>query len=156
MMHTPGVALSEGLERELSLLARYMMPGRRPWDGDVLDRSAYLLLQRLEDQGPMSIGELAEAFSLDRSTINRQTAAMVRQGLASRVPDPDGGVARKFEVTDEGQRRLAADRRMRRQGIGELVSDWTPAEIKRFENDLRRFNEGLEESKNRPWPRPAE
>jgi DNA-binding MarR family transcriptional regulator len=153
----PGDALSEGLERELSLLARYMIPGRRPWDSDDrLDRSAYLLLQRLEDEGPMSIGELADAFSLDRSTINRQSAALLRQNLARRVPDPDGGVARKFQITEEGETRLQADRSMRREGIAEVVKGWTAAEIKRFENDLRRFNQALEVSEDRPWPRPAD
>jgi DNA-binding MarR family transcriptional regulator len=137
--------LIEGLERELSLLARYMLPGRRPWDGeDRLDRSAYLLLQRLEEQGPMSIGELADAFHLDRSTVNRQSAALLRQELASRVPDPDGGVVRKFEITDEGARRLHADLAMRREGIREIVKDWTPSEIARFESDLRRYNQQLE------------
>ncbi|MFE7569836.1 hypothetical protein ACFU76_23175 [Streptomyces sp. NPDC057539] len=33
------------------------------------------LLRRLEAEGPMSIGRLAQAFSLDTSTINRQTTA---------------------------------------------------------------------------------
>jgi DNA-binding MarR family transcriptional regulator len=153
-MHTLGAVVSEGLERELSLLARYMIPGRRPWDGErLLDRSAYLLLQRLEDQGPMSIGELADAFSLDRSTINRQTAALTRHELARRVPDPAGGVARKFEITEVGRERLEADRTLRREGIGEIVKEWTPDEVKRFELALRRFNQCMEDSAQTPWPR---
>jgi len=147
--------VTEGLERELSLLARHIMPGKRSGDAERLDRSAYLLLQRLEDQGPMSIGELAEAFDLDPSTVNRQTAAMLRQGIASRVPDPAGGIARKLEITDEGARRLRDDRRYRREGIREIVKDWTPDEIDRFEHDLRRFNQYIENVEQRPWPRPG-
>ena len=47
-----------------------------------LDRSAFVLLSRIEAEGPMSIGQLAEAFGLDVSTVNRQTAAMLRGGVA--------------------------------------------------------------------------
>jgi len=144
-----------GLEREISLLARYTMPGRRVWDRERLDRSAYVLLQRLEDQGPMSIGELADAFQLDPSTVNRQTAAMVRQDLARRVPDPGGGMAKKLQVTDEGARRLRNDREFYRAGMLAIVEEWTPAEIERFESDLRRFNQCVEELERRPWPRPS-
>jgi DNA-binding MarR family transcriptional regulator len=146
--------VTDGLERELSLLARHIMPGRRPSSAEQLDRSAYLLLQRLEDQGPMSIGELAEAFDLDPSTINRQTAALLRQQFADRVPDPSGGIARKLRITKEGARQLRDDRQYRREGIREIVKDWTPDEIDRFEHDLRRFNERVEQAQQRPWPRP--
>ena len=151
-------ALSERLERELSLFTRYSMPGRRsPEPGCVLlDRSAYILLMRLEDQGAMSIGELADAFRLDPSTVNRQTAALVRRSLARRVPDPEGGLARKFQITGEGARRLREDREYYREGARRIVEDWTPAEIERFEADLLRFNRSVEELEQRPWPRPPD
>lgn len=150
--------LSERLERELSLFTRYTMPGRRSTESDCLrlDRSAYILLMRLEDQGPMSIGELADAFHLDPSTVNRQTAALVRRSLASRVPDPEGGLARKFQITDEGVRRLHEDREWYRAGTRKIVENWTPAEIERFEADLLRFNRSVEELEQRPWPRRPE
>lgn len=41
---------------------------------------------RLEVQGPMSIGELSDAFGLDASTLNRQAAAVLRAVPAERVP----------------------------------------------------------------------
>ena len=103
----------------------------------------------------MSIGELADAFQLDPSTVNRQTAAMVRQDLARRVPDPGGGMAKKLQVTDEGARRLRNDREFYRAGMLAIVEEWTPAEIERFESDLRRFNQCVEELERRPWPRPS-
>ena len=148
-------ASAAGLEREISLLARYMLPGRRLWDRDRLERSAYALLQRLEDQGPMSIGELADAFQLDPSTVNRQTAALIRQNLADRVSDPEGGMARKLRINEEGARRLRNDREFYSAGVSTIVEEWTPAEIARFENDLRRFNQCVEELEQRPWPRPG-
>lgn len=53
----------------------------------------------------MSIGQLSDAFGLDASTLNRQTAAMLRGNLVERIADPDGGIARKFRITAEGERR---------------------------------------------------
>ena len=103
--------------------------------------------------GEATIGELADAFNLDRSTVNRQTAALLRRNLARRVPDPKGGMARKLQVTEEGARRLNADRELRREGIGALVADWSPDEIERFEAYLRRFNQSIEEGEKRLWPR---
>lgn len=95
----------EKLERELMLLSRHQVLVRRERDPERLERSAYLLLSRIDTQGPMSIGELAEAFGLDTSTVNRQTAALLRCGLAERVADPGGGMARKLRITAEGARR---------------------------------------------------
>lgn len=81
------------VEYEQMLLSRHTFlnkGGGRRKDG-VLERSAYILLSRIRVQGPMSIGELSEAFGLDASTLNRQTAAAMRAGLVERIPDPDGG-----------------------------------------------------------------
>ena len=61
---------------------------RRP---DHLERSAYLVLRRLRIEGPMSIGELSEAFGLDNSTVHRQTAAPpVQAAAAPTTPSPTG------------------------------------------------------------------
>ncbi|MYT22131.1 MarR family transcriptional regulator, partial [Streptomyces sp. SID7760] len=50
----------EKLERELMLLSRHQVLARRERDPERLERSAYLLLSRIDTQGPMSIGQLAE------------------------------------------------------------------------------------------------
>lgn len=81
------------LEFETMLLGRHMHmlnPRARGAGEERLDRSAYVLLSRIQAQGPMSIGEFSEAFGLDASTLNRQTAAMVRAGVVERMPDPEG------------------------------------------------------------------
>ncbi|MEU2035530.1 MarR family winged helix-turn-helix transcriptional regulator [Nocardia amamiensis] len=87
---------------ELSLLARHFPAAvlRRP--GFRLDRSAYLILTRLELDSPLSLRELSEAFRLGVSTINRQVGAMLKQGPVDRVPDPEGGIARKIRASTQG------------------------------------------------------
>lgn len=102
----------ERIERELLILTRNRETStpRGVRDGGALDRSAYVLLSRLEAQGPMSIPDFVEAFGFNASTFTRQTSALLRDGLVERTLDPDGGVARKFRVTDKGSTRLAEQR----------------------------------------------
>lgn len=119
-----------------------------------LERSAYTLLSRLTVEGPMSLGELSDAFGLDVSTLNRQTAKMAKEGLVRRVPDPDGGVARKFEVTEGGAAKLASDRAIRLGGLQKVLGSWPAADVAELAGWLRRFNAAIEAYDDRPWPRP--
>ncbi|MFC5754710.1 MarR family winged helix-turn-helix transcriptional regulator [Actinomadura rugatobispora] len=143
------------VEYETMLIGRHRdMSVVRAIHGDRhLDRSAYLLLSRILLDGPMSIGQLSEAFGLDASTLNRQTSAMLRAGLVERIPDPEGGIARKFRITDEGMRRLEYERNQNLQGLRKVLADWTPEEISAFADQLRRFNTDVERLAGRPWPR---
>lgn len=142
------------IERELMLLGRHTeFVARGKKDGDRLERSAYILLSRIEAEGPMSIGQLAEAFCLDTSTVNRQTAAMLRSGIAERIPDPDGGLARKLRITEEGLRRLHEDRDWSVNGLGSVMDDWTPDEIAVFARVLTHFNHSIERKQGVSWPR---
>ncbi|MFI9048232.1 MarR family winged helix-turn-helix transcriptional regulator [Streptomyces sp. NPDC053427] len=135
------------------LLSRHQVMARRERDAELLDRSAYLLLSRIDAQGPMSIGQLAEAFGLDTSTVNRQTAALLRCGLAKRVVDPEGGMARKLRITEEGGRRLAADREVNCSCLARVVANWSTDEVRELENILVRLNRSAEELEGRHWPR---
>jgi DNA-binding MarR family transcriptional regulator len=144
------------IERELRLIGRHVAMGAFAEGPDRrLDRSAYLLLSRIEIEGPMSIGQLAEAFGLDTSTVNRQTAALLRSGVAERIPDPDGGMARKVRITDEGLRRLHADRTWAIDGLGVVLADWSHDDLAAFARVLARFNIAIEEKEGRFWPRPG-
>ncbi|WP_062991680.1 MarR family winged helix-turn-helix transcriptional regulator [Nocardia anaemiae] len=139
---------------ELTLLSRHFPASllRRP--GFQLDRSAYLILTRLEMDAPLSLRELSEAFQLDISTINRQVAAMLKQGLVERVPDPDGGIARKIKASAKGLEAVAADREQSQEGIGAVVADWTAADIAQLSGLITRFNMSIEHLEENPWPRP--
>jgi DNA-binding MarR family transcriptional regulator len=144
------------LEFETMLLGRHMHmlnPRARGMSEERLDRSAYVLLSRIQVQGPMSIGELREAFGLDASTLNRQTAAMLRAGVVERMPDPEGGIARKFAITAEGRRRLDAHRAENLDGLEKIMIDWDPEDVAEFAAYLSRFNRDIERLDGRPWPR---
>ncbi|MFC5754276.1 MarR family winged helix-turn-helix transcriptional regulator [Actinomadura rugatobispora] len=140
------------VEYEQMLLSRYEALRDRP---RTLDRSAYILLSRIRVQGPMSIGELSDAFGLDVSTVHRQTAAALRSGLVERIPNPTGGIARKFRITDKGERMLDEERGDIIRGLDKVMAGWTDDDIAAFASYLRRFNTDIEHLAGRPWPRPT-
>jgi DNA-binding MarR family transcriptional regulator len=140
------------IEFETMLLGRYMSLLASRGNGR-LDRSAYILLSRIQAEGPMSISQLSDAFALDSSTLNRQTAAMLRAGVVDRIPDPAGGVARKFAITDEGKRRLERDRAESLNGLARVLADWSPEEADRLADSLGRLNRDIERLDGRHWPR---
>ncbi|MET9819965.1 MarR family winged helix-turn-helix transcriptional regulator [Streptomyces sp. NPDC006355] len=144
------------MERELLILLRHMnmTAPRGPRKQSALDRSAYILLTRIEAEGrPMSIPDLVEAFGLAPSTLNRQTAALLKNGLVERTVDPNGSIAHKFRITDEGFSRLAAERDTTAAGLAEVLSNWTPERLERFVDDLEQFNTDIERLTGRTWPR---
>ncbi|MEV7012897.1 MarR family transcriptional regulator [Streptosporangium sp. NPDC051022] len=145
------------IEYETMLLERHHPPvfPRAGHEGCRLDRSAYTLLSRIQLEGPMSIGQLSEAFGLDASTLNRQTSAMTRAGLVERIPDPEGGAARKFRITPEGEHRLTDERAANIRGLERVLAGWTPEEVAVFAACLRRFNTDIERLAGQPWPRPG-
>lgn len=125
-------------------------PARRT--GGRLERSAYILLTRIRMEGAMSIRELSEAFGLDPSTLNRQTATMLRDGLVERIPDPAGGIARKFRITGQGRRLLDDERSQVISSLEKIMAEWSPEEAAEFAAYLRRFNTDIERLSGRPWP----
>ncbi|MES9544014.1 MarR family winged helix-turn-helix transcriptional regulator [Spirillospora sp. NPDC049024] len=146
---------TELIEYETMVLGRHSLATRRSRrEGGLLERSAYILLSRIRIEGPMSIRQLSEAFDLDPSTLNRQTSAMLRDGLVERIPDPAGGIARKFRITAEGERRLDSERGQIVAGIDKIMADWPAEDVEAFASFLQRFNTDIERLAGRPWPRP--
>lgn len=144
----------DALVAEHLLLTRHALQGVPAHEGhDPLDRSATVLLARLRAQGPMSVGEVADAFGLDVSTVHRQVAAAMRAGLVERIDDPDGGAARKHRPTPEGERRLADELAARRSVARRVTTGWEPDELATFVRLLRRFNQDVESDRGQPWPR---
>ncbi|MFD7668835.1 MarR family winged helix-turn-helix transcriptional regulator [Streptomyces sp. NPDC059788] len=143
------------LERELTLLSRHFVASRGPRIGQSLERSAYVLLTRLEVGEPLTLKELAHTFQVGVSTINRQVSAMLRNGLVERIPDPDGGMARRFRPTALGLERLAADRAISRAGTTRLIkaSGWPDEKTEQFVRLLIEFNQSIEQLEGLTWSR---
>ncbi|PPF87294.1 MarR family transcriptional regulator [Pseudoclavibacter sp. RFBJ3] len=130
------------IEYQQMLLGRFSTSQYRADDG--LDRSAYLLLSRLHLQGPMSIGELSTALRLDTSTVHRQTGSAMRAGMLERIPDPEGGIARKFTVTEMGEERLLSARARSLRALERILGEWPSEDVNQFADYLNRFNLDIE------------
>lgn len=143
------------LSYETMLSSRYALynapPHGRQW---TLDRSAALLLSRLEVEDPLTISELASALALDISTVHRQVAAAMKAGLIERIDDPAGGPARKHQPTELGLERLHQEFSSRDQLLGLITEQWPPQDLDTFLNLLTRFNQDLETLRGTQWPRP--
>lgn len=141
------------LEQELTLLARHQISSAAHQPDLELDRSGYQLLSRLE-LGALTLKQLAEAFRLDVSTVNRQVAALRTKGLVERVADPSGGIARLLRPTDLGITQLHQDRATRITQVSTVFASWDAEDVEDFQRLMAKFNSSIEELEGQPWPRP--
>lgn len=150
-MTESGHVLQE-MQYELMLFFRYQL---RPRDqgSPALERSAHVLLSRLERSEPMTLKELSQALRLDASTIHRQVAALLRHDHVAYVAGAAGEVARRISPTEAGLAALRETRRAHEQGLGDVVGDWPREKQQAFLGMLRDFNESVERIENTPWPR---
>lgn len=143
--------LLDAITRELTLISRHQHATATT---GVLERSAYLLLSRIDATGPMTARELAAALQLEISTVTCQVGAMLREDLVERIADPKGGLARRLRITPTGATRLASDRERYRTGLGKVIMDWPDADRADLYRLLRALNERIEGLQGTPWPRP--
>jgi DNA-binding MarR family transcriptional regulator len=138
--------LLEILQHQVAVFARRAEQTRLGGVGQVrnsMDRAAYLLLNRLESEGPMGVKALAASMGIDSSTVTRQVAPLVDTGLVNRASHPDDGRAVVLELSPRGHTRLDEVRASRRALMAELTADWDPAERRTFCALLTRFNTAL-------------
>ncbi|MFG3046750.1 MarR family winged helix-turn-helix transcriptional regulator [Streptomyces sp. NPDC048202] len=138
--------LLDTLQHEVAVFARRAEQTRLGGVGQVrnsMDRAAYLLLNRLDNEGPMGVKALAASMGIDSSTVTRQVAPLVDAGLVKRTSHPEDGRAVVLQLSPRGATRLAEVRASRRQLMAELTEEWTPAERESFCDLLSRFNTAL-------------
>lgn len=137
----------ERVERELTLLVRRAQRVHLRTEGikEPLERSAYSILGRLHDQGPLRPGTLAALFHLDASTVSRQVAALEHAGLIARKADPQDGRAYRLELTDLGTRALSETREARRDLMRDLLASWPQADQAALAHLLEQLNRGLDD-----------
>lgn len=138
--------LLDTLQHEVALFARRAEQTRLGGVGQVrnsMDRAAYLLLNRLDKEGPMGVKALAASMGIDSSTVTRQVAPLVDTGLVKRTSHPEDGRAVVLQLSPRGQARLEEVRSSRRQLMAELTDDWEPEEREAFCALLTRFNGAL-------------
>jgi DNA-binding MarR family transcriptional regulator len=104
-----------------------------------VDRSTIVLLKTLVALGASRSSELATAIHSDPSTVSRQVAAMVRDGLVERRADPEDGRASMLVPTERGLALLAEQRRRMGLALAQVVKQWEPDDVSRFLELFERF-----------------
>ncbi|MEV7197081.1 MarR family transcriptional regulator [Streptomyces sp. NPDC093510] len=138
--------LLDSLQHQVAVFARRAEQTRLGGVGQVrnsMDRAAYLLLNRLDKEGPMGVKALAASMGIDSSTVTRQVAPLVDTGLVKRTSHPEDGRAVVLQLSPRGQARLDEVRSSRRELMAELTQDWDPEERESFCALLTRFNSAL-------------
>jgi DNA-binding MarR family transcriptional regulator len=134
----------EVLETEMALLQRALERlGRRSDLHRDLDRASYLLARTLEATGPISLKDLAVRLGLDATTVTRQVATMEEQRLTYRRAQPDDGRVSLIELAPDGQRKMRAEQRARRQRVRDLTARWPKRDQAELGRLIARLNDAI-------------
>jgi DNA-binding MarR family transcriptional regulator len=112
--------------------------------------SAHILLKCLASDGPMRASALAATMQSDPSTISRQVAALVKDGLLERRADPEDGRASLLVPTSKAQAVLADHDDIRIEHFTRMLTGWSEEDLRRFAELLRRFTTDYDNA-NHDW-----
>jgi DNA-binding MarR family transcriptional regulator len=112
--------------------------------------SAHVVLKCLATEGPMRSSELAERIESDPSTVSRQVAALVKDGLLERRADPVDGRACLLVPTAKAAVVLDEHNDIRLQHFGRMLNTWSESDLRTFADFLARFTNDFE-SANHDW-----
>lgn len=106
--------------------------------------SSQIVLKHLQAEGPMRAGTIAEGLHFDPSTVSRQIAALVKDGLLERRADPQDGRACLLVLTDQAHAVLADHNQIRIDYFERVLESWTEDEMTTFAGLLARFDAAYE------------
>ncbi len=112
--------------------------------------SSHVLLKCIANEGQMRASAVAECLQSDPSTVSRQVASLVKDGLLERRADPDDGRASLLVLTTKADAVLAEHDRIRLEYFAQMLDGWTDADLRRFASLLSRFTEAYEAA-NANW-----
>ena len=101
-----------------------------------LRTTQYSILARLEVEGPMSIGHLAARLAMDRTTLSREAAPLVRAGLVEQNAGEDRR-RRVLGLSSEGRIRLEAARPAWRQAQRRVRAELGYGRVEELLGELR-------------------
>ena len=135
------------IETQVALLMRLGEATRRSTGGRAhraLDRAAYVILRRLQADGPLNVSALADALNLDGSTVTRQLTTLENDGLIERRRDPSDGRGTVVEATSKGLTQVDAVSEARRELYRQCLADYSEADREELATTLERFNGALD------------
>jgi DNA-binding MarR family transcriptional regulator len=114
--------VGELLDQAIDLAARFLT------DRTDLSASAGFAMNRVCREGPLRLTALAAKEGISQPSMTQLIQRLERQGLVTRLADPDDGRAALIGITGHGQALLDDRRRVRRDRLTELLATLTPEE----------------------------
>jgi len=106
--------------------------------------SAQMILKCLANSGPSRSSAVAEHVHADPSTVSRQVAALVKEGLIERQADPEDGRASLLVLTNKAGEVLKNHDEIRNQRFARMLADWSERDLRRFADLMARFTRDYE------------
>ncbi len=106
--------------------------------------SASVIITCVTNEGPLRASALAEAVQSDPSTISRQVATLVKDGLLERRADPVDGRASLLVITPKGEAAYRAQMEMRNEHFAAMLTGWSERDLRRLTVLLHRFTDAYD------------
>jgi len=107
--------------------------------GSDVGSATRILLSAVAEKGPMRASALASCVQSDLSTVSRQVAVLVGEGVLERRADPVDGRASLLVVTEEGRSVVAAHEHARAEFFTDVFDGWDVEDLRTFGSLLARF-----------------
>jgi DNA-binding MarR family transcriptional regulator len=117
-----GDCVGELLDQVMDLSVRFLS------DRADLSASAAFAMNRVCREGPIRLTALAAKEGVSQPSMTQLVQRLERQGLVTRLADPDDGRAALVGITGQGQALLDDRKRMRRERLTALLATLTPEE----------------------------
>jgi DNA-binding MarR family transcriptional regulator len=114
--------IGELLDQAMDLTARFLSERAE------LSASAAFVLNRVCREGPIRLTALAAKEGISQPSMTQLVQRLERQGLVTRLADPDDGRAALIGITVRGQTLLDDRKRIRRARLTQLLATLTPEE----------------------------
>lgn len=116
--------------------------------GVVISQPGYLLLRRIQEDGPLSLGDLARMADMDPAAAGRQVRQLEDDGLVTRSASEGDGRVSLVSVTVRGaaaRRRIAS---VLEAHLCDVLEQWSLRDRHQFATLLDRF---VEDSRATPY-----
>ena len=112
--------------------------------GEPLDIALADALSLICQQGPMRMGELADAMHITPASTTRAVGCLVDKGLVQRVRAEDDQRSIVVTATMAGRERYGEISRRIQQGLSEILSEFSPEEQVQLAEYLERFVQAVD------------
>jgi DNA-binding MarR family transcriptional regulator len=114
--------IGETLDQATDLTARHLS------DRTGLSASAGFLLNRVRREGPARLTALAAMEGVSQPSMTQLIQRLERQGLVTRLADPDDGRVALVDITEAGQALIDERTQVRRERLTILMATLSPEE----------------------------